>query len=157
MEKKEGITSKDTTCKFLIENTANKIQKAVLFGFDRNFLQPNFGSEDGIKVTLIDSKKTYFNLLESISDKVLTIDLIKVKSKNTNQVTKIITIDEVDYNAHRLIVPIVTQSFVLNTPKSHDLLNEEGLLYVDCNLEVNRGLMIEIDILPKTKVEYWFI
>lgn len=38
---------------FIIHNTTGKERSAVLFGFNENFLRKNFGSEDGVDITVL--------------------------------------------------------------------------------------------------------
>ncbi len=62
---------------FIIHNTCNSVRDAVLLGFNENFLNKNFGSDDGIEITCLQNDFKQLPYKEVISQMAFKPSFVK--------------------------------------------------------------------------------
>lgn len=95
---------------FIINNPTNKVLDAVLLGFNENFMQKNFGSDDGIEITCLQNDFTQLPYKEVVAQTAFIPSRIKtvmfesyyVKNKELS-----VHYERRDANGCRQILPII--------------------------------------------------
>lgn len=133
----------------VVENTdAARVLKAVLFGNDKFLLNPNFGSDAGIVITIGQPGVEYVELLQQSSTKPFATQFMRIESANQLQVTKFITVNQKDANGNWFKRPLNMQQF------KSAYQQDKNMLDAPINEEVNGSTYWEIDVEPGTRVFY---
>ena len=130
----------------IITNTTDQIKRAVLFGFENNFNQENYGSELGLNVEPASSTTSYFHMLAHSAFKPFTTSLIRLQSTNKHQVRQSLT---------------VTNKRAEGNSRSHTIFSESyhstyqfqaGITDIPVTYLQDSSTELGINILPKTSL-----
>ncbi len=109
------------------ENTSNKKESAILFGFNTYNNDPNYGNPTAVVITNLQGG-TYGRLINQSGTKGMTIQKIKVFSKNHTNFEQSLIVNTVDENGHQFTSPI---SII-----GHKNIYQEDFDYIDINREI---------------------
>jgi len=133
----------------VIENkNEQRALKAIIFGNNKYLLQPRFGSDNGIVISIGQPGVEYVELLQQSSTKPFATQFMRIESENPLQVTKFITVHQKDANGNSF-----TRPMNMGIHKSA-YQQDKNMLDVPINEEVDGSTYWEIEIEPKTRVFY---
>lgn len=133
-----------------ITNSTGGTLDAVLFGYNKFLLDPNFGSATGITVTPSQSNVSYQELLLQSAGQPFETSLIRIQSSNTSQVTQVLTVTSKDANGQECSIPVITQSYFSANQFQATILD------VPFNLTIDANTYITIPVLATTTVVFTF-
>jgi hypothetical protein len=99
-----------TPYQLIISNTTGGNLTAVLFGQNRFFSEPNFGSDAGITVTPSATNVSYAQLLNQSAFQPFDTSLIRIQGSAT-QITQLINVNITDANGQTATIPLYTQNY----------------------------------------------
>lgn len=136
--------------KLKIENTSNEPKTAYIFG-KRNMGKQNFGSDEGIVISTVDSLKTYHEIFHDVNDFPFKSDLMIYKSTNEKQVSdgvlSLTGYDDVD--GQECTIPIFANKYIAvgvskNVSYITYPINYYQTSYLCVKVEANTELNLEI-------------
>ncbi len=125
------------------ENTTDKPLKCVLFGCNYNLLRENFGSDNGIKISLSHKELSYIHALQQSQSRPIKTKMIKIVSDNVKQLSTVLSLTSKDANGQMCQIPIITNSFMTNDIKN--------VLPFSYNARIDGGTSLSFYIEPNTK------
>jgi hypothetical protein len=151
----EGASEESTTrlyqadpYQIVVENIDKVAHKAILFGHDRYLLSRNFGSDVNIVITIGQPGVEYVELLQQSANKSFSTQFMRVESENPLQVSKFITVTQIEANGNMFRRPINMQQF------KSAYQNQNTMLDAPINEYVDGATIWEVDIEPNTRVFY---
>lgn len=129
--------------KINIENTTDVVKTCRLFGFYKNLLTYNFGSDAGITVTPADEKVNYLAVMHQ---KNYNINSLQVVSDNVSQRPQLITVSTEDTFGTVMQMPILPNS---NLP-------EDSGKIIQFKMQIDGEVELSFAVLPKTKLQITF-
>lgn len=95
----------------IVKNTTKETKLATLFGFSKNYLKVNYGSQNGIEIKSNIPNITYGEILTKLAFNPIETSLIKINAKSEEQAKQIITLTAVDTSGQSCTMPIITESY----------------------------------------------
>ena len=146
---KIGITSSrnsSTPVQIEIDNDTDEIKEAVLFGTNRHLLSENHGSDKDLKLSSSQFNVTYPQIIMDVAHNPIEVELMRIQSANTSQVTEVITLNSYDCNGQEVSIPIITQSYFQPTQFQATILDVPFKMTIDGNTQLH------MHVRPNTKV-----
>lgn len=161
----ETLTAKPTSSPYCItiKNTTNEVKSCNLFGLGQNIFRKNFGSDEGVTVSMGVSYVDYLFMLIQSAFQPFETGLIRLMSKNTKQLEEIITITSKDANGQMCQIPIITANYIKPDGIGMFVDEEGNKLLEDDYKNLNIYYVVRIDvstdldlkILPNTELQIY--
>jgi len=139
-----------TPYQVLVSNTTGAALNVVLFGYTKNALLPNFGSDAALVVTTGQASVPYSQLLTQSAFQPFETSYLRVESTNNAQVTTSLTLTDTDASGESRTKPLVAQTFF--SPNQF----QPGIINIELNLTINETTQISSLVLANTSVIYTF-
>ena len=133
-----------------ITNDTSEVKECVIFGCGQFLLSNNFGSSEGLEVTPSQYNVSYLLFLLQSAFKPFKTNLIRMQSKNINQLKSIITVISTDANGQSCTVPIITQNYYNENQKIKEIND------IETDILIDSSTFLKINVLPNTSFNITF-
>ena len=132
---------------FIINDNKEKPKLVTLFGMNHYLLAPNFGSDKDVSIVPLREDLNYLEYLNQSAHHPFNVDLLKLESDNSKQITQIITITSKDANGQLCQNLLITQIYIKQ--------NQDDVKKVDVShpMIIDGNTNLQFNILPDTKLK----
>lgn len=134
----------------IISNNTSEVKECLVFGCGQFLLSKNFGSSDGIEIKPSSNMVSYLLLLLDSAINPFKTKLIRISSKNTEQLKEIIEVVSTESNGNMCAIPIVTEYYYKQN-QPNKFVND-----IDYEIIIDVNTFLKMNVFPNTSFTITF-